>query len=106
MRSLADVERKLSGILRAIEDGAYNATLKSRLTALESEKSELERRFSSLKPAPVIRLHPNLPDGNLSVVAEFAQAGERTGKNAGPVGDPALLSLVAGGGFEPPTFRL
>jgi site-specific DNA recombinase len=152
-RTLADVERKLSGIVRAIEDGAYNATLKSRLTVLETEKAELERKLAGLKAAPVVRLHSNLaelyrskvatlvdalnePDavseagdilrslierivltpvegvlraelhGDLATLACFAQAPERRSASAGPAGDPALLSVVAGRGFEPLTFRL
>ena len=30
-RALADIERKISGIVHAIEDGAYNPTFKARL---------------------------------------------------------------------------
>jgi hypothetical protein len=48
-RALADVERKLSGILRAIEDGAYNATLKSRLTTLVSADDTREREGGARK---------------------------------------------------------
>jgi hypothetical protein len=35
------VERRLQGVLRAIEDGAWNDTLRKRLTELEANKSEL-----------------------------------------------------------------
>lgn len=73
-RTLADVERKLSGIVRAIEDGAYNATLKSRLTVLETEKAELERKLAGLKAAPVMRLHSNLAELYRSKVATLVDA--------------------------------
>ena len=39
-RTLAEVERKLAAIVRAIEDGAYTFTMKARLTALEQEGAD------------------------------------------------------------------
>jgi site-specific DNA recombinase len=44
--------------------------------------------------------------GDLAVLARFAQAGERRENGAGAGGNPAILSVVAGVGFEPTTFRL
>jgi site-specific DNA recombinase len=41
---LSDVERKLSGILRAIEDGNWNDSLKQRLNELEAEKRGLQEQ--------------------------------------------------------------
>jgi hypothetical protein len=117
-----------------------NTTIKSRLTVLEGEKAQLERKLSTLKTAPVVRLHPNLPDlyrskvenalnetetvaeagdtlrslidrivltpvdgglqaelhCDLAAIASLAQEREGASKNAGPEGDPALLSVVAG----------
>jgi hypothetical protein len=58
---LTDAERKITGIVRAIEDGAYNPTLKERLTALEKGKSAPTVRLATAKPRPALRLHPNLP---------------------------------------------
>jgi site-specific DNA recombinase len=148
-RALAEIERKLAAIVRAIEDGAYTHTLKTRLTALEQEKApQTETRLRAGKRAPVLRLHTNLPElyrskigrlaealnapetvteaaevmrglidrivltpvagelraelhGDLAVLARFAQEGERRS-----AGNPARLSVVAGVGFEPTTFRL
>jgi site-specific DNA recombinase len=152
-RTVAEIERKLAAIVRAIEDGGYTPTLKARLTALEQEKAQAEARLRAGKPAPVLRLHTNLPElyrgkigrlaealnaretvteaaeilrgligrivptpvdgvlraelqGDLAVLAHFAEEGERSRKGAGPGGDPARLSVVAGIGFEPMTFRL
>ena len=152
-QTLTEIERKLAAIVRAIEDGAYAPTLKGRLTTLEQEKAQVEARLRAGKPAPVLRLHPNLPGlyrskierlaealnapdtvtetaeilrglidrivltpvdnvlraelhGDLAVLASFAQAGERRENLAGSGGEPARLSVVAGIGFEPMTFRL
>jgi site-specific DNA recombinase len=147
-RTLAEIERKLAAIVRAIEDGAYTPTLKARLAALKQEKAQAEARIRAGKPAQVLRLHTNLPElyrnkigrlaealntpesvtesaeimrglidrivltpvdgelraelhGDLAVLARFAQEGERRSH-----GNPARLSVVAGVGFEPTTFRL
>ena len=152
-QTLTEVERKLTAIVCAIEDGAYTPTLKARLTTLEQEKAQVEARLRAGKPAAVLRLHPNLPElyrnkidrltealnapdtvaetaeilrglidrivltpvdnvlraelhGDLAVLASFAQAGESRGNFAGSGGEPARLSVVAGIGFEPMTFRL
>ena len=51
-RTLAEIERKLAAIVRAIEDGAYTPTLNARLTALEQEKAQTEfSRWSDAPPA-------------------------------------------------------
>ena len=57
---LTAVERKIAGILRAIEDGMYQPAMKARLTELEAEKASLMARQG---PAPVVQkvsVHPNL----------------------------------------------
>ena len=38
---LAGVQRKIDGIMRAIEDGLYQPSMKARLSELETEKSDL-----------------------------------------------------------------
>jgi site-specific DNA recombinase len=73
-RTLADIERKLAAIVRAIEDGGYNSTLKARLTALEQEKAQSEMRLRVSKPAPVLRLHTKLPELYRSKVERLAEA--------------------------------
>jgi site-specific DNA recombinase len=73
-RALADIERKISGIVRAIEDGAYSPTLKARLSALEAEKTSVEARLTALgTPRPLV-LHPNLPAVYRSKVERLAEA--------------------------------
>jgi DNA invertase Pin-like site-specific DNA recombinase len=73
-RANGEVDRKIAGILRAIEDGNYNPTLTKRLTALEAEKTEMEAKLGSLGPAPVIELHPNLPALYRHKVERLAEA--------------------------------
>jgi site-specific DNA recombinase len=73
-RTLADIERKLAAIVRAIEDGAYNHTLKARLTALEQEKVHAEARLRAGKRAPVLRLHTNLPELYRIKIGRLAEA--------------------------------
>jgi DNA invertase Pin-like site-specific DNA recombinase len=58
-RELASIERKLRGIVEAIEDGMYTSGLKQRANELERRKAELDMQLTA--PAvPVIRIHPNL----------------------------------------------
>ena len=60
-RALAEAERKIAGIFKAIEDGAYNPTLTQRLTVLEREKEAASAGLAAAGPKPVVRLHPGLP---------------------------------------------
>ena len=73
-RALAEVDRKIAGILRAIEDGHYNPTLTSRLSALEAERAELNAKLASLSSAPMIELHPNLAELYRRQVKRLAEA--------------------------------
>jgi hypothetical protein len=73
-RALAEIERKLAAIVRAIEDGAYTPTLKARLTALEQEKAQTEARLRAGKHAPVLRLHTNLPELYRNKIGRLAEA--------------------------------
>ena len=54
--AIADVERRIGGIVKAIEDGAYNPTLKARLSAPENEKVQAQARLASIPPSPILRL--------------------------------------------------
>ncbi len=60
-RAIADADRKIAGIVRAIEDGKYNPALTTRLTALEADKAAAEAKRLALAPGPAIEIHPNLP---------------------------------------------
>jgi hypothetical protein len=70
-RELAETERKIASILRAIEDGVYTGSTKDRLLHLEKRKAELE----AMKPVPPTpRLHPNLAALYASKVAGLEEA--------------------------------
>jgi site-specific DNA recombinase len=60
-RALTDIERKIAGILRAIEDGNYNPTLTNRLSALEADKAKAETNLANAAAPTKLRIHPNLP---------------------------------------------
>ena len=152
-RAIKDTDRKIAGIVRAIEDGAYSPILKDRLVSLEKEKALALAQIAMAKPKPGVRLHPALPEiyrkkveslaaalnqadtaseageiirslidrilltpteaglkaeifGDFAKLVEFSQERDAKTRNAGLQRDPALLSVVAGIGFEPMTFRL
>jgi site-specific DNA recombinase len=59
-RDLAEVERRLQGVLRAIENGAWNDSLRDRLNDLEARKTDLSGQIAAIgAPAPAVRLHPS-----------------------------------------------
>ena len=72
-RSLAAVERKIKSILKAVEDGMYNPSMKDRLTDLEARKAELGSTLAAPRPGP-LRLHPNLPHVYRDKVANLVAA--------------------------------
>lgn len=73
-RTLAEIERKLAAIVHAIEDGAYTPTLNARLTALEQERAQTDALIRAGKPAPVPRLHTNLPELYHNKIGHLAEA--------------------------------
>ena len=58
---LAAVERKIAAMIRAIEDGLYQPSMKERMAALEAEKARLVTELAAKPDATPIALHPNLP---------------------------------------------
>ncbi|MBT3787416.1 MAG: recombinase family protein [Alphaproteobacteria bacterium] len=57
---LRAVERKITGMMKAIEDGMYSASMKDRMSGLENRKSEIEKELARPTPAP-LRIHSDLP---------------------------------------------
>ncbi len=57
---LVAVQRKIDGIMRAIEDGLYQSSMKARLTELKAEKASLAAQQTSGSTAPNVSVHPNL----------------------------------------------
>ena len=161
------MQRRLEGVLRAIENGAWNSSLQTRLTDLENRQEAVRAQIAGNVRAdtPVV-LHPNAADiykrkvadleaslakpeiclqagealaaliakivlipaddqpdhmaielhGDLAAILSAAGTKGRDTKadrpgpgarnGAGPGASGHLLSVVAGAGFEPATFRL
>lgn len=57
-RDLAQVERKIAGILSAIEDGLYEPSMKARMEELKVEKARLSSNLAQSPEPPALRLHP------------------------------------------------
>jgi DNA invertase Pin-like site-specific DNA recombinase len=73
-REAETVDRKIAGIMAAIEDGMYTPALKERMKALEARKAELEAEMASAEPPSVVRLHPNAAEIYRRKVAELELA--------------------------------
>lgn len=58
-RALADAERGLQGMVRAIEGGSWSESIKTRLHDLENRKAQLKADFAALDAPGPVRLHPN-----------------------------------------------
>jgi site-specific DNA recombinase len=74
LKQLASIEQKIGAIVRAIEDGAYNSTLRERLTALEAEKMSIEAHVARMGEPATVQLHPNAPDLYRRMVDNLAEA--------------------------------
>jgi hypothetical protein len=72
--TLAGVERRRKGVLRAIEDGAWNESLRIRLTDLETSKTDLTARLANLATPARIVLHPNAASLYAAKVADLETA--------------------------------
>ena len=148
------MRRKIASLIRAIEDGLYQPSMKARMAELEAEKAALEARLAAAPEPPKVRLHPNLaglyrekvaaleqaladPEikaeaaeivrsqieritltpnaedgldvhlyGDLARILQLCEAGERTSERPRTNVPGRGVSVVAGAGFEPATFRL
>ena len=70
---LTQVEKKISGIMAAIEDGLYQPNMKDRLATLKSEKALLSSLLEPPDP-PALRLHPSLPDLYRSKIRKLSES--------------------------------
>ncbi|MDE2817134.1 MAG: zinc ribbon domain-containing protein, partial [Chloroflexota bacterium] len=124
-QELAAVKKKMAAMIDVIEDGGYVRGMVDRLRKLEVRQDELEARLAAA-PAIVPDVHPNVADIYRRKVERLAAAlsnpGERDEAAAAirglieRIGDrrrqpgaqvPKMsVSVVAGVGFEPTTFRL
>ena len=61
-RKLGEIDRKISGMMRAIEDGLYEPSMKDRLKALQNERMALDIDGAETAEAELTILsYPNLP---------------------------------------------
>ena len=72
-RELAEVTRKLNGLIDAIAEGLRTPGLKKRLEELEFWRVELEQEMTSAS-APPVRFHPNLAQVYRRKVERFQHA--------------------------------
>jgi hypothetical protein len=70
---LIAIDRKIAGILKAIEDGAYHPSLKDRLTALEAEKAAIQGHLAELADPPKVQVHPNSVGLYRRMIANLAE---------------------------------
>jgi DNA invertase Pin-like site-specific DNA recombinase len=62
-RKLGEIERKIAGLMRAIEDGLYEPSMKERLKALQAEKASLIEANESVGEGELkILTHPNISE--------------------------------------------
>ncbi len=61
-RDLSQIDKKINGILAAVEDGMYQPSMKDRMAELECEKAALQRALEESLEPPALRLHPSLSD--------------------------------------------
>lgn len=72
-RVLAKIERAITGIISAIEDGMYQPSMKARMDELERQKADLTVRLADA-PTDVPDVHPNVAANYSRNVARFAEA--------------------------------
>jgi hypothetical protein len=71
---LEGVRRKIASMIRAIEDGLYQPSMKARMAQLETERAALEEQLTAAPEPPRLRLHPNLAGLYREKVAVLEQA--------------------------------
>ncbi|WP_322890705.1 recombinase family protein [Yoonia sp. 76] len=73
-RELAQIDKKISSIMTAMEDGMYQPSMKERMTELESEKLKLAMIIDESPEPPALRLHPSLSNLYRTKIRNLASA--------------------------------
>ncbi|WP_380711138.1 zinc ribbon domain-containing protein, partial [Sinirhodobacter huangdaonensis] len=73
-RELKQIEKKITGILTAIEDGMYHPSMKAKMADLESTEAKLTAFLEDRPEPPALRLHPRLSDLYREKIADLANA--------------------------------
>ena len=71
-RALEKIDRGIKGILDAIEDGMYQPAMKARMSELEQQKAEIEKRLAGA-PANMPDVHPNIAEHYRAKVIRLAE---------------------------------
>ena len=84
---LAEVRRRIDGMIRAIEEGLYEPSMKARMQGLERRREALEAELAAAaEPKP--RLHPGLAEVYRQKVAALHEALAAEDGARGARGDP------------------
>jgi len=81
-RALEKIERGIKGILDAIEDGMYQPAMKARMSELEQQKAEIEKRLAEVS-ADMPDVHPNIAEhyrAKVILLAETLAEAESNGE--------------------------
>lgn len=90
---LVEIDRKIGGIIDAIENGAWSPTLQERLTALETDKRAIIATQSiEAEPTNVIEIRPATAETYRNLVIKFTAALSDVDDRAGAA--EALRSLI------------
>nr|WP_240794049.1 recombinase zinc beta ribbon domain-containing protein [Pseudorhodobacter turbinis] len=73
-RELNQIDKKIAGIMAAIEDGMYQPSMKDRMAALDAEKQALTKLLEESPEPPALRLHPSLSDLYRSKIRNLSSA--------------------------------
>jgi site-specific DNA recombinase len=71
-RALEKIERSIKGILDAIEDGMYQPAMKARMSELEQQKAEIEKRLAEA-PAEMPDVYPSIAEHYRAKVIRLAE---------------------------------
>jgi hypothetical protein len=97
-RELAEVRRKLDGLIDAVAEGLRGPGLQQRLDGLEARKANLEQELSA-DPPPPVRLHPNLAQLYRRQVEQLQLALQEPSIRDEALGDPARADRAHGGAW-------
>jgi site-specific DNA recombinase len=92
-RDLAQLDKKISNITAAIEDGMYQPSLKDRMAELEHEKRRLTDYLAQSPEPPALRLHPSLSEVYRRKIFDLSSALQDPGLKAEAT--EALRGLVS-----------
>ncbi|WP_229582893.1 recombinase family protein [Paracoccus sp. S-4012] len=73
-RELVQAEKKIAGLLQAIEDGMYHPSMKAKMQDLETTRTRLLDELAENPEPPALRLHPSLTELYREKITDLAAA--------------------------------